>query len=105
MWGEAGEKDGPGGTAEGLQEGVPAGNPPHLSSCLVSITHPAAYPACPFLQLAKEFEKGIPADESILVPRLRELLISEFGATPKTQQQQQVQQQPATSAEPAGASA
>lgn len=48
--------------------------------------------------LAKEFEKGVPADPSILVPRLRELLISEFGATPK---QQAAEQQP----QPAGASA
>lgn len=35
------------------------------------------------LQLAKEFERGIPVDESVLLPRLRELLISEFGATPR----------------------
>ena len=33
--------------------------------------------------LAKEFEKGIPADESVLLPRLRALLIEEFGATPR----------------------
>ncbi|KAL4420572.1 hypothetical protein ABPG75_010228 [Micractinium tetrahymenae] len=48
--------------------------------------------------LAKEFEKGIPADPAILVPRLRDLLISEFGATPRAA--------PAASpATPAGASA
>ncbi|PSC71680.1 ferredoxin-nitrite reductase [Micractinium conductrix] len=46
--------------------------------------------------LAKEFQKGVPADPAILVPRLRDLLISEFGAVPKgaaapagAQQQQQ----------------
>jgi hypothetical protein len=52
---------------------------------------------CRAVQLAKEFEKGIPADESVLLPRLRELLISEFGATPK--------QQPAADAAAAGAAA
>lgn len=35
------------------------------------------------LQLAKEFERGIPVDEAVLLPRLRDLLISEFGATPR----------------------
>jgi len=35
-------------------------------------------------QLAKEFETGIPAQEDILLPKLRDLLISEFGAKPKT---------------------
>ena len=33
--------------------------------------------------LATEFENKIPADESVLLPRLRELLISDFGATIK----------------------
>lgn len=33
--------------------------------------------------LATEFESKIPADESVLLPRLRELLISDFGATIK----------------------
>ena len=30
--------------------------------------------------LATEFESKIPADESVLLPKLRELLISDFGA-------------------------
>ena len=30
--------------------------------------------------LAAEFEKGVPADEEHLLPRLRELLIERFGA-------------------------
>lgn len=34
-------------------------------------------------QLASEFEKGIPADEESLLPKLQELLIEKFGATPK----------------------
>eukprot|EP01024_Parvocaulis_polyphysoides_P010156 TRINITY_DN13366_c0_g4_i1.p1 TRINITY_DN13366_c0_g4~~TRINITY_DN13366_c0_g4_i1.p1 ORF type:complete len:585 (-),score=105.05 TRINITY_DN13366_c0_g4_i1:516-2270(-) len=34
-------------------------------------------------ELAKEFAVGIPADEQYLVPKLQEILISEFGATPK----------------------
>lgn len=46
--------------------------------------------------LAKEFEKGVPADPAILVPRLRDLLVSEFGATPKAAAA-------ASPAEPAGA--
>ena len=31
-------------------------------------------------QLASEFEKGVPCDESILLPKLRDLLIEEHGA-------------------------
>ena len=44
-----------------------------------------AVPSHPLLrlQLAKEFEAGIPCDESILLPKLRELLIHEFGARPR----------------------
>jgi len=59
------------------------------------------------LQLAKEFERGIPVDESILLPRLRELLISEFGATPKTVPAPDVPASAgqAPAAEPAGAAA
>jgi ferredoxin-nitrite reductase len=34
-------------------------------------------------KLAAEFEKGVPAEAELLVPRLRELLIEEFGATVK----------------------
>ena len=34
-------------------------------------------------QLAKEFETGIPVQEDILGPKLRDLLINEFSATPK----------------------
>lgn len=34
-------------------------------------------------ELAKEFAQGIPADEQYLLPKLKELLIAEFGATPK----------------------
>lgn len=33
--------------------------------------------------LASEFEKGVPCDESILLPKLRDLLVDKFGATPK----------------------
>jgi len=33
--------------------------------------------------LAAEFEKGIACKESVLLPKLRELLIERFGATPK----------------------
>ena len=33
--------------------------------------------------LAAEFEKGIACEESVLLPKLRELLIERFGATPK----------------------
>lgn len=33
--------------------------------------------------LATEFESKIPADESVLLPKLRELLISDYGATLK----------------------
>ncbi|GLC36087.1 hypothetical protein PLESTB_001382100 [Pleodorina starrii] len=35
-------------------------------------------------ELAKEFAQGIPALESILVPKLKEILINEFGAKDKT---------------------
>jgi hypothetical protein len=35
------------------------------------------------VQLATEFEKGIPCEESILLPKLMELLIEHFGAVPK----------------------
>lgn len=34
-------------------------------------------------KLAKEFAKGIPAQEDILFPKLKEILINEFGAQPK----------------------
>lgn len=34
-------------------------------------------------QLASEFEKGIPCEESVLLPKLRDLLIERFGATLK----------------------
>jgi ferredoxin-nitrite reductase len=34
-------------------------------------------------ELAKEFAQGVPAAEEHLVPKLREVLIAEFGATPK----------------------
>jgi hypothetical protein len=34
----------------------------------------------PRLQLASEFEKGVACDESILLPKLRELLIEHYGA-------------------------
>lgn len=60
--------------------------------------HPTPAPANRVLQLAKEFEKGVPADPAILVPRLRDLLIAEFGATPKAAAA-------ASPAAPAGASA
>lgn len=33
--------------------------------------------------LAKEFERGVPCDESVLLPKLRALLVEHFGATPK----------------------
>ena len=33
--------------------------------------------------LAAEFEKGIPCEESILLPKLRDLLVERYGATPK----------------------
>lgn len=35
------------------------------------------------LQLASEFEKGIPCEESILLPKLKDLLIEHYGAKPK----------------------
>ena len=47
--------------------------------------HPAPPPLAsvhPF-QLAKEFEAGVPAHDSVLLPKLRQLLISEFGARPR----------------------
>lgn len=31
--------------------------------------------------LAAEFEKGVPCDESVLLPKLKELLVERFGAT------------------------
>ncbi|CAD7698917.1 unnamed protein product [Ostreobium quekettii] len=34
-------------------------------------------------ELAQEFEAGIPAQEEYLLPKLREILIEKFGATPK----------------------
>ena len=34
-------------------------------------------------QLASEFEKGIACDESILLPKLREIMMERFGAVPK----------------------
>jgi hypothetical protein len=45
-----------------------------LASCSCVLCH---------LQLAKQFEAGLPVEH--LLPRLKELLISEFGATPKGQ--------------------
>ena len=35
------------------------------------------------LQLASDFEKSIPCEESHLLPVLRQLLVERFGATPK----------------------
>ena len=35
--------------------------------------------------LAAEFEKGTPAHEDYLIPKLKELLINEFGAKEKTE--------------------
>ena len=34
-------------------------------------------------KLAEQFEKGIACEESVLLPKLRELLIEHFGASPK----------------------
>ena len=34
-------------------------------------------------ELAKDFEKGIPCEEEYLIPKLKEILINEFGATEK----------------------
>ena len=34
-------------------------------------------------QLAAEFEKGVACEERILLPKLRDLLIEKYGATPK----------------------
>jgi ferredoxin-nitrite reductase len=33
--------------------------------------------------LASEFEKGIACEESVLLPKLRDILMERFGATPK----------------------
>lgn len=33
--------------------------------------------------LASEFEKGIPCEESILLPKLKDICMEHFGATPK----------------------
>ena len=33
--------------------------------------------------LGEELEKGVPCEESILLPKLKDLLINQFGATPK----------------------
>ena len=38
---------------------------------------------CLLLQLASEVEKGVACDESILLPKLRDLLIERYGAKPK----------------------
>lgn len=35
--------------------------------------------------LASEFEKGIPAHEDYLLPKLKDLLIERFGAKPKAE--------------------
>ena len=35
------------------------------------------------LQLASEFEKSVPCDEETLIPFLSQLLMENFGATPK----------------------
>lgn len=34
-------------------------------------------------ELGAEFEKGIACSEEVLLPKLRELLINEYGAVPK----------------------
>jgi ferredoxin-nitrite reductase len=34
-------------------------------------------------ELAAEFEKGVAAQADVLIPRLKELLIEEYGCTPK----------------------
>jgi ferredoxin-nitrite reductase len=36
-------------------------------------------------KLATEFEKGVPANPESLVPRLKEIMIEEFGCGPKLQ--------------------
>lgn len=33
--------------------------------------------------LAEEFDKGVPAADEYLVPKLRDILVEHFGATPK----------------------
>ena len=75
--------------------------PANPSCLLVGLTASPPLPLGPPLQLAKEFERGIPVDESVLLPRLRQLLISEFGATPKAAPAAA----PATAAAPAAAGA
>jgi ferredoxin-nitrite reductase len=37
-------------------------------------------------ELGKEFEKGIPCDESVLIPKLKEILIEKFGAKVKNEE-------------------
>ena len=44
---------------------------------------PQPAPPAAVLQLATELEKGVPVEESILLPKLRELLVNEFGAKPR----------------------
>lgn len=34
-------------------------------------------------ELGAEFEKGVACNEEVLLPKLRELLINDFGAVPK----------------------
>jgi ferredoxin-nitrite reductase len=34
-------------------------------------------------KLATELEKGVPAQQDILVPRLKEILVEQYGCTPK----------------------
>ena len=34
-------------------------------------------------KLAEQFEKGIACDETVLLPKLKDLLVEHFGATPK----------------------
>lgn len=51
---------------------------------LATAGRPAASAATHLLlQLASEFEKGIPCEESILLPKLKDLLIEHYGAKPK----------------------
>lgn len=93
------------GGAPGALGAVAPDAPACAWACCLAGSHPPVLSSSlPPPQLAKEFEKGIPVDESILLPRLRELLISEFGATPR----QGAGQRPAAApeaAEPAGAAA
>jgi hypothetical protein len=37
-----------------------------------------------FLQLAEDFSKSVPAAEEHLLPVLRQILVDNFGATPKS---------------------